>query len=403
MTTNRFFAVSEKDRIASLDQLRGVAVLGILVMNIQNFSMPAAAYLNPTAYGNMDGLNRWVWIISHILASEKFMTIFSMLFGSGILLFTRRAEQKGINSAALHYRRMGWLLLFGMVHGYLLWSGDILVTYSLCGMVVFLFRDKQPALLVRIAFSFFLVPILLDLYFYWSMPGWPREVVQSAIESWQPGSGTIQQYLEVYRGRWLEQMELRVPDTLNLQTSYFISHSFWRVMAMMLLGMALFKWQVLSGVRSAGFYRRMAIAGLAGGIFLSGLGVILNFRHHWSLNFSMYLGSQYNYTGSVAVALGYIALVMLLGRSRGGRRIKAVLASVGRMAFSNYILMTFLCTILFYGNGAGLYGSVDRTTQVIIVLAIWLLLMIFSTLWLKWFRYGPLERIWRGLTYRRWR
>ena len=395
--------VSSTDRIVSIDLLRGIAVLGILVMNIQHFSMPPAAYINPTAYGDLGGLNKWVWILSHILASEKFLSIFSILFGAGVLIFTERAEKKGFNSAALHYRRMSWLLLFGLMHGYLLWSGDILVNYSLCGMLVYLFRHERPVILIRIGFSFFLVPLLLGLFFSWSMPGWPVEVVQNNMESWQPGAGTIGHYLEVYRGGWLEQMELRIPGTVSVETTYFLKQTFWRVMAMMLLGMALFKWKILSGDRSSGFYLKMAITGLAAGYLLSILGVCLNFRHQWSLEFSMYLGSQFNYIGSVAVALGYTALVMLLARSAGGVFIKRVLASVGRMAFSNYILMTLLCTFLFYGDGLGLYGSVERKEQVIFVLAIWVLLVITSTLWLKRFRIGPLERIWRILTYRTWK
>ena len=173
MSASTFSPLHQQERILSIDILRGLAVLGILVMNIQHFSMPQAAYINPTAYGDLNGLNRWVWILSHMLASEKFMSIFSMLFGASLLLFTRRAEIKGRNSAQLHYRRMFWLLLFGMMHAYLLWSGDILVSYSICGMLVYLFRNKGPLTLLGIAFAFFVVPLLMSLFFAWSMPYWP--------------------------------------------------------------------------------------------------------------------------------------------------------------------------------------------------------------------------------------
>jgi uncharacterized protein len=394
--------VPKTERIVSIDLLRGFAVLGILVMNIQHFSMPTAAYINPTAYGDLEGVNRWIWIFSHLLASEKFMSIFSMLFGVGVLIFTRRAEHKGLNSAALHYRRMGWLLLFGMMHGYLLWTGDILVSYGLCGMLVFLFRNYRPAILIRIAFAFFLVPLLLELFFAWSMPGWPGEVVQSTMESWKPGTKIIEHHLEVYRSGWVEQMELRVPGTIFMQTRYFIMQPFWRVMAMMLLGMSLYKWQLLSGGRSSSFYLKMALIGLICGYLLSGLGVFLNFRNNWTLEFSMFLGSQFNYVGSVGVTLGYTALLMLLSRSPDLKGMKNLFSAVGRMAFTNYILMTLICTLLFYGHGAGLYGSVERKFQLLIVLAIWILILIFSSLWLKRFRFGPLERLWRSLTYWAW-
>jgi uncharacterized protein len=115
--------VAEQERIVSIDVLRGFALLGILPMNIQYFSMISTAYMNPTAYGDLTGANYWVWMLSHVLADEKFMTIFSMLFGAGILLMTSHVEATGKPSAALHYRRMGWLIVFGLAHAYLLWSG----------------------------------------------------------------------------------------------------------------------------------------------------------------------------------------------------------------------------------------------------------------------------------------
>lgn len=399
MTRSTFSPLPRKDRILSLDILRGVAVLGILIMNIQHFAMPQAAYINPMAYGDLNGANKWVWVLSHLLASEKFMSIFSMLFGAGVLLFTERAELKGFNSASLHYRRMFWLLLFGLMHAYLLWSGDILVSYSLCGMLIYLFRHKKPFTLFRFALAFFLIPILLNLFFVWSIPYWPEKSIQFTMESWKPGIETIQHHLTVYRSGWWDQMELRVPGSMFMQTSYFFMESFWHVTALMLTGMALYKWDILSCGKSAGFYRKMALIGLLIGYLLSGLGVCLNFEKQWAMEFSMFLGSECNYVGSVGVALGYMALVLLFSRSAAGKRVKNILASVGRMAFTNYILMTLICTFIFYGHGLGLYGTVERKYLLLLVLAIWILLLIISSWWLKRFRFGPLEWIWRTLIY----
>lgn len=399
MTVSTYSPVPHNERILSVDILRGVAVLGILIMNIQHFSMPQAAYINPTAYGDLSGLNLWVWILSHILAREKFMSLFSMLFGAGMLLFSSRAELKGKNSASLHYRRMVWLLVFGLMHAYLLWSGDILVSYSLCGMLVFLFRNKRPFTLVGIGFAFFLVPIVINLFFAWSIPYWPEENMQFTMESWMPARETIQHHLDVYRSGWWDQMELRIPGSLFMQTGYFFMESFWQVTALMLLGMAMFKWEIFSARRSSRFYLNMVLLGLAGGYFLSGLGVYLNFEQRWTMEYSMFLGSEFNYLGSVGVALGYTALVMLCSKTETFSGIKHLFASVGRMAFSNYILMTLIGTFIFYGHGLGLYGSIERKHQVIFVLAIWILILVISPLWLKRFRFGPLERIWRSLTY----
>jgi len=389
-------------RIISLDILRGVAVLGILVMNIQSFAMPTAAYINPTAYGDLSGLNRWIWILSHILASQKFMSIFSILFGAGVLLFTEKAVAKGKNSAALHYRRMGWLMVFGLLHGYLLWYGDILFTYGLCGMLLFVFRKFPPKKLIWIGLGFFLVPMVLDSLFAYSMPYWPKESLTSTMQSWKPDELYLQQTLAGYRGGWLEQMEQRVPEYLFMQTSLFFMQTFWRAISMMLLGMALFKWDVLSAERSFGYYLRLTLGGLMLGTFLSTIGVALNFRMQWSMEFSMFLGKQFNYVGSVLTALGYVGLVMLVVKSSSFGKFKNIFAEVGRMAFSNYILMTLICTLLFYGHGLGLFGSVERKFQVLVVLGIWMVILIISPLWLRRFRYGPLEWLWRRLTYGNW-
>ena len=123
---DRWFNTS---RPLSLDTLRGFALLGILVMNIMSFSMIFSAYFNPTNYGDLTGANYWVWFLSHTLFDQKFMTLFSMMFGAGVVLFTERAEAKGESPRRLHYRRMLWLILFGLTHGFLLWYGDILYVY----------------------------------------------------------------------------------------------------------------------------------------------------------------------------------------------------------------------------------------------------------------------------------
>lgn len=389
-------------RIVSLDILRGVAVLGILVMNIQSFSMPSAAYINPTAFGDLTGLNKWVWILSHLLASQKFMSIFSMLFGAGVLIFTENAMAKGRNCAALHYRRMAWLMVFGLLHGYLLWYGDILFTYSLCGMLLFVFRKLPARKLIWMGLGFFVVPIVLDFLFAFSMPYWPEEAVTSTMQSWKMNEDALFHYLAAYRGSWRDQMELRVPGYLFMQTGLFFMQTFWRVMSMMLLGMALFKLKVLSAELSRRAYLRLSLVGLVLGFFLSGTGVVLNFRMDWSMEFSMFLGKHFNYVGSVGTALGYVGLVMLIAKSSYFQGFKSAFSAVGRMAFSNYILMTLICTFLFYGHGLGLFGSVERKFQALVVVGIWILIMLISPLWLKYFRYGPLEGLWRSLTYGKW-
>jgi uncharacterized protein len=400
MNTEELIApVTSRERIQSIDILRGFAVLGILIMNIQTFAMIGAAYMNPTAYGDLTGINKWVWILSHVIASEKFMSIFSILFGAGTLLFTSKAIEKGRRSGPLHYRRMMWLFVFGMLHAYLIWYGDILVAYSLCGMLVYIFRNKKPKTLIIVSVVFLIVPALLTLFFSWSISYWPQESVDQNMQSWLPQAEKIQSELDAMRGDWLQQMDQRVPSTVFMQTFLFLINVFWRVTSMMLLGMALFKWGVLSASKSNAFYLKMAAFGLFLGYLLSGWGVVENFAAGWTMEFSMFNGSLFNYFGSVATALGYIGILMLIAKSVRCGWLNGLLSSVGRMAFTNYILMSLMGMFIFYGNGFGYIGYLDRFTQILIVFAIWIVLMVISPIWLKHFRFGPLEWLWRVLTY----
>lgn len=201
--------VAPGERIVSLDILRGFAVLGILIMNIQSYAMPGAAYFNPLAYGDLTGLNKWVWILSHIFADQKFMTLFSILFGAGIILMTGKVESKGRRSAGLHYRRTLWLLVIGLMHAYLLWHGDILVAYALCALVVFLFRRFSPKKLLIIGLITISVSSLIFLYFQLTLPYWPPEAYQGALNSWKPGPEINEISIAAHQGGWMEQMPYR--------------------------------------------------------------------------------------------------------------------------------------------------------------------------------------------------
>ena len=153
--------VAAGERIVSLDVLRGFAILGILLMNIQSFSMISAAYFNPTAFGDLTGLNRFVWTLSHMIADTKFISIFSMLFGAGIVLFASKLESRGLRPGTVHYRRTFWLLLIGLAHGFLLWAGDILTVYALLGFLVYLFwrRSAKALFITGVVVMAFVVPL----------------------------------------------------------------------------------------------------------------------------------------------------------------------------------------------------------------------------------------------------
>ncbi|MBN1221073.1 MAG: DUF418 domain-containing protein [Anaerolineae bacterium] len=387
------------ERILALDALRGFAILGILLMNIQSFSMPEAAYLNPAAYGDLSGFNKWVWVFSHLLTDQKFLTLFSLLFGAGIVLFTTRAEAKGRGALAVHYRRTFWLLVIGLLHAYLLWSGDILVSYALCALVVVLFRKRSPTLLFILGLVVVSISSILYLFFGFSLAYMPPDAYEGMLLSWQPTPEMISHEIATLQGGWLEQMSIRVPSTLMSQTVVFLIFFLWRAGGLMLVGMALFKWKILTGERSKRFYTLLLVFGLGLGWLIVGYGVIQNFTANWSMDYARFFGSQFNYWGSLLVSIGYIGLMMLLGKWSAFASVTSVLSAVGRMALTNYLLQTIICTTIFYGHGLGLFGRAERSQQVLVVLGVWALQLVISPLWLRYFRFGPAEWLWRSLTY----
>jgi len=393
--------VSSSERIFEMDALRGFALMGILVINIQSFSMIMAALFNPTAYGDLTGLNKWVFQLSCTFALMKFMAVFSMMFGAGIVLFTRRAEEKGLRSAPLHYRRMLVLLLFGIAHAYLLWSGDILVWYALSALLIYLFRRISPKKLIIIGTIFIALPSLMMLAGGLSMPYWPEEAVRDLELEWRPVEDVVAGEVEAYRGGWLDQMEHRVPMSLKLHTFVFLIWAFWRAGGLMLVGMALYKWGVITGARSRAFYLVMMVVCFIVGFPLVIHGLNSNFETGWDVTYSKFLGSQFNYWGSYFVALGYVAAVMLLCRSGFFKKLLRPLAAAGRMAFTNYLMQTIICTTIFYGHGFGLFGRAERADQILIVFCVWAFQFVVSPVWLRYFRFGPFEWVWRSLTYKK--
>ncbi|MGB7062748.1 MAG: DUF418 domain-containing protein [Candidatus Zixiibacteriota bacterium] len=389
------------ERIVALDALRGFAVLGILIMNIQIFAMIEASYLNPTAFGDLTGINKWVSVLSHLFADGKFLSIFSILFGAGIVLMTSKVETEGGRSAGLHYRRTLWLIVIGLMHAYLLWYGDILVGYGMCALLVFLFRKLSPRLLLLLGVLCAAVSSVMFLFFGWSTQYWPQEAYQQMIEAWTPSAEIISREIAAYQGGWTEQMSHRLPTALKFQTQVFLVFLAWRAGGLMLIGMALFKWGVLTAQRSRRFYLALMSIGFGLGFPVVIYGIVRNYQANWSFDYSMFIGVQFNYWGSILVVLGYISLVMLICKSGLVQKVVRRFAAVGRMALTNYLLQTIICTTIFYGHGLGLFGRVERSEQILIVIGIWVFQLLISPLWLGHFQFGPAEWLWRTLTYLR--
>ena len=390
--------VAQGARIDSIDVLRGVALLGILVMNVQSFAMPQAAYFNPTAYGDLEGANLYVWVAGRMLADQKFMTIFSMLFGAGIVLMAGRAEARG-DGRQVHYRRMGWLLVIGLLHAHLFWSGDILFLYAVCGMLVSPLRRQPPGRLLAFGAVLLAVASAYSVGSGLSLPYWPEEARAAFASSvWQPTPEMLDAELAAYRGGWLDQQPARSAGAFAFETFMLITWGVWRAGGLMLIGMALFRREVFSARRSPRFYAGLIAVAVAVGLPLQAYGIALDFARGWPV-WSFFVGMQLNYWPSIAVSLGYVGLVMLACRTAALRGLTRPFAAVGQTALTNYLLQTILCTTIFYGHGLGWFGSVDRVGQVGVVAAVWAVQLIASPLWLRRFRYGPAEWAWRSLTY----
>ncbi|EMA35311.1 DUF418 domain-containing protein [Halobiforma nitratireducens] len=389
------------DRILSLDVLRGFALLGILVINIWLFGLPMAGALNPTLYGDFSGGNYVAWFVSHVFFERKFVTLFTFLFGAGVVLFMESKERKNQPARRLQFRRLFWLLVIGLGHAYLLWHGDILVAYALCGFVIVFVRHWSPKRLLVLGLVMFALPSLLYLLggagYAMADADLQAEIEDDILVGF--GADDIQNEIDTYQGGWLEQMDNRASTVLTLQTVGFVFESFWIYGGLMIVGMALYKWGVLSNERSSRFYRRLLVAGSTTGLALILTGVWYRELVAWDTAYVLLIAHQFNYWGSLLLGLAYVSAIMLLCRVAAGGLVTDALSAVGRTAFSNYLLQTVLATSIFYGHGLGLFGQLSRLELLGVVVLIWAIQIPLSVAWLNRFRFGPVEWVWRTLTY----
>lgn len=386
-------------RISSLDALRGVAVLGILVVNIQSFAFVAAARTNPSVQGDLEHANWWVWLLTYVLFDGKFISLFAILFGASLVLLVDRSERRGIPAGPVHVRRLAILLGIGLLHAYLLWYGDWLVTLAITGGLALLYRELSAPRLLAVGLVVYAVgSITVPLIALWASTSAPEMVAQVAAE-WRPSPEAIAWELARYRGGWLTQMEHRVPAAFRYETSYLAIRGLWQMTGLMLVGMALQKLGVLTAARPRAFYAAMLAAGFGLGIPAVLYGVGWSVTDRWTVETYRAITDPLNYWGGLVMALGWIGAVMWLVRA--GLPLRGFQA-VGRLALTNYLLQSLICTTIFYGHGLGLFGRVERVGQAGIVLAACAVQMIASVWWLRYFDFGPAEWAWRCLTYGRW-
>lgn len=398
MTTALLPTSSEK-RFHSLDLIRGIAVLGILIMNIYGFSNIFAYYMNPHALGEATASDLWVWSFTHIFADQKFYTIFSMLFGAGILLMADRAREKGVSAARYHYFRMFWLIVFGLIHALLIWLGDILFIYACMGLWVFLFTDTsaKTKLITGI--------VLIALYsLYMAMVSFhldkiPAEDLEFMFSMFYPDQTTIDEETLPYITSYAAQVSDRIDFFLENVLSMGLTFGIFRIGGSMLLGMALYQYGVLTAARSRSFYITLAIICLLIGFSLTAWDMKQLFTHGFSFESLMFSYMTLTNIAAVFIAIGYIALFALWIKSSAAIKLRNALEAVGRMAFTNYLMQSIICTTIFYSFGLGLFTELSRLQLMGIVAIVFLLQLFWSSWWLKRFQYGPFEWVWRSLTY----
>ncbi|GAA0206830.1 DUF418 domain-containing protein [Kangiella japonica] len=389
-------------RYHALDLIRGIAVAGILIMNIYAFANIYAYYVNPTALGSPSDIDLFTWLVTHIFADQKFYTLFSMLFGAGIMLMAQRAKANDMPSAGLHYRRMFWLLVFGSIHAIFIWYGDILVTYAIAGLWVYFFARNTDAKTKLIVGSIF-VTIMIGLMSLLALFAGdaPAEDMSDMINMFTPSPEYIAQETAVYTTDYTSQLAHRTEFFLANLPMMALFFGLFRIGGSMLLGMGLYQLGILTAERSRSFYIKLMLIGFIIGFGITAYDTYSLLESKFDLNASMLSFMSLNSIGAVFVALGYIAVFCLWFKSNKFAAFRKRLEAVGRMAFTNYITQSIICTLIFYSHGLGLFGQLDRYQLMIIVAVIFIAQLLWSPWWLARFHFGPLEWLWRSLSYGR--
>jgi uncharacterized protein len=410
-----------RQRIQSLDVLRGAALFGILLMNITAFGLPSA-YSDPTVWGGATGPNLWVWTATTVGFEGTQRGIFSILFGAGLVLLATRLDASGRADAAdIFYRRTLWLVVFGIIHSYLLlWIGEILYYYGLTALFLYVLRRLSPRALLSMAAAGILAGAAFNvLDTHMATETWRKaqaaqairqsgatltEEQQAEIEAWKeleghakPDARKLQKDIEAHRGSYLDVLMFQAPVNAHFQ-SWFAYRYFFDIFSMMLVGMALFKRGVLTLERPSSEYLAMVVAGYGVGLAVNvyELGIVLDGQ----FSVLAFMRSSWTYdVGRLAMTMGHLGLLLLFCRSGWLPWLQRSLAAVGRLALSNYVSTSIVCAFVFYGFGLGLYGRLQRYQLYYVVAGIWVFQLIASPIWLRYYRFGPFEWLWRWLTY----
>lgn len=418
--------VTQSERIVVLDSVRGIAILGILLMNIGLFALPGPVGHDPSVMKET-GLNYYWWYITAMIFDGTQRALFSMLFGAGIILFIGRQENRseGLQPADYFFRRQLWLIAFSLFDVFiLLWNGDILLDYACFGMMLFTFRKLQPRTLI-IAASVCLALMLAreNRDFYQRKSVIAKGEAVAAIDTTKTKltedqkaeleemtgfkkrttpEGKQKRVEEAKRevlGSYARVYEYRTNDYIDHLARFVFLYG-WDILIFFFLGMAFYKNGVLTGKASVSIYAWMAVLGWAVGIPLAYLRVHALIDYNFNFyEYVKHVPLQFYQLDRVARSLGLLGTIMLLYKSGVFNWFFRMLQPVGQMALTNYLSQSLICGLLFSGFAFGLYGKLQRYEVYNVVLIIWVFQIIFCNIWMRFFLYGPVEWLWRSLTY----
>ena len=389
--------VATSDRLFSLDMVRGLAVLGILAVNAMTFAWPWAVSSNPGIQPGFDAEAAQGWQIMHVFFQDKMRTLFSMLFGASIFLIGGERADKA--RGKLLRGRLFWLAIFGAIHGLAFWFGDILLLYAWTGLFVMLMRSWSARTLLITGVSLNLICSGLYVGLMSMLAFAPPEAVASAKEgaAWTNDPAVLAESIAAFHGDAVS-VTLHVMSMWPTVVPMMLIFMLPATMALMLIGMGLYKSGFLAGRSPAWVYGLFLAAG-AGSLWLvwqeTSAVVAAGFP------FVETMAKPYNSVLAPFISLGYASLLILLARF-GLKLILTPLACAGRMAFTNYLSQTLIMTTIFYGGrGLGWYGQIGWPEMWMVIGGVWVAQLIWSPLWLSVFSMGPLEWGWRCLTYKR--
>ena len=388
-TTTPQSPTQSHERIEFVDILRGFALIGVLLMNMNAYSGHSF-----TIGQIANSIDKVTVILLQFLLQAKFYSLFSLLFGWGMATQLIRAKTRGTRFLPYYLRRNSILLGIGLIHALLIWDGDILVLYATLAFLLLLFRNRSPKTILLFSAACLSLSIVMVL------PGETMDLVRSWYN--QHTSFLRQNTLsfELYgTGSYLEVLQLRKDQLLSFY-SYF-PYWFGNIFSMFLLGLYIGKRGIFNNVpEHQSLIRKVMWVGLALGLVFNGIVLKTNIQPTWLPETYHRLATSGARTiGAPALMLFYVSAIVLLARKESWKSRLVQLAPVGRMALSNYLMQSVLCTLIFYGYGLGLYGEISPTVGLILSIFIYLGQMRFSAYWLERYQFGPVEWIWRSLAY----